>query len=136
MTSKKVNVKGKETDKLRKSDIEKIKKMLLAQKEELIKKTQDTMRDESEFDKDDLPDEIDHASFEYNQSLTLRLRDREQYLLNKIIKALKMIDEGTYGICESCGDYIDVKRLMARPVATLCIKCKEEQEKREKILQG
>ncbi len=138
MINKKVTVKGKEkdTEKIRKSEIEKIRKMLLLQKDELIKKTQDTMRDESEFDKDDLPDEIDHASFEYNQSLTLRLRDREQYLLNKIIKALKMIDEGTYGICESCGDDIDVKRLLARPVATLCIKCKEEQEKREKIQEG
>ncbi|MGC8926482.1 MAG: RNA polymerase-binding protein DksA [Myxococcota bacterium] len=121
---------------MNKRDIEKIRKILLAQKEELIKKTQDTMRDESEFDKDDLPDEIDHASFEYNQSLTLRLRDREQYLLNKIVKALKRIDEGTYGVCESCGEDIDVKRLMARPVATLCIKCKEEQEKREKIQEG
>ncbi|MCX7958302.1 MAG: TraR/DksA C4-type zinc finger protein [Deltaproteobacteria bacterium] len=138
MINKKGTVKGKEKDneKIRKSEIEKIKKMLLLQKDELIRKTQDTMRDESEFDKDDLPDEIDHASFEYNQSLTLRLRDREQYLLNKIIKALKMIDEGTYGVCESCGDDIDVKRPMARPVATLCIKCKEEQEKREKILEG
>lgn len=121
---------------INKRDIEKLKKVLLAQKEELIKKTQDTMRDESEFDKDDLPDEIDHASFEYNQSLTLRLRDREQYLLNKIMKALKRIEEGTYGVCESCGEDIDLKRLMARPVATLCIKCKEEQEKREKIQQG
>ncbi|MCX7945058.1 MAG: TraR/DksA C4-type zinc finger protein [Deltaproteobacteria bacterium] len=121
---------------MRKNEIEKIRKILLTQKEELIKKTQDTMLDESEFDKDDLPDEIDHASFEYNQSLTLRLRDREQYLLNKIIKALKMIDEGTYGICESCGDNIDIKRLMARPVATLCIKCKEEQERRERIQEG
>lgn len=126
----------KTDSKTRKSEIEKIKKILLQQKEELIRKTQETMKDESEFDKDDLPDDIDHASFEYNQSLTLRLRDREQYLLNKIIKALKMIDEGTYGICESCGEEIDIKRLMARPVATLCIKCKEEQEKREKILQG
>ncbi len=121
---------------INKRDVEKIKKILLTQKEELIKKTQDTIRDESEFDKDDLPDEIDHASSEYSQSLTLRLRDREQYLLNKIMKALKKIDEGTYGVCESCGDDIDVKRLMARPVATLCIKCKEEQEKREKILEG
>lgn len=121
---------------MNKRDIERLKKILIRQKDEIIRKTQDTMDNESEFDKDDLPDEIDHASFEYHQSLTLRLRDREQYLLNKIIKALKRIDEGTYGVCESCGEDIDVKRLEARPVATLCIKCKEEQERREKILQG
>jgi DnaK suppressor protein len=119
-----------------KKDLEKLRKELLRMKEEIIKKTQETMDNESEFDKDDLPDEIDHASFEYHQSLSLRLRDREQYLLNKIEKALKMMEEGTYGKCESCGEEIDIKRLMARPVATLCIKCKEEQEKREKILQG
>lgn len=121
---------------MNKRDIERLRKILIRQRDEIIRKTQDTMDNESEFDKDDLPDEIDHASFEYNQSLTLRLRDREQYLLNKIMKALKKMDEGTYGICESCGEDIDMKRLEARPVATLCIKCKEEQEKREKILEG
>lgn len=121
---------------MNKKDIERLRKVLIRQRDEIIKKTQDTMDNDSEFDKDELPDEIDHASFEYNQSLTLRLRDREQYLLNKIVKALKRIEEGTYGVCESCGEDIDLRRLEARPVATLCIKCKEEQEKREKILEG
>ena len=80
-----------------------------------------------------LPDALDQASRESNLAFELRLRDREQKLLKKIDKALKKIEEGTYGICEICGAEIDEKRLMARPEATLCIDCKRAQEKLEKI---
>ena len=79
-----------------------------------------------------MPDEIDFASFESNQSLIFRLRDREKFLLKKIDKALHKIDTGEFGICEECGEDIPIKRLEARPVTTMCVRCKEEQERLEK----
>jgi len=82
---------------------------------------------------DDLADEVDLASSELNQSVALRLRDRERLLLQKIEEALARIEGGTFGVCESCEEPIEVKRLEARPVATLCILCKEAQERTEKI---
>lgn len=81
---------------------------------------------------DDLPDEVDLASSESEQSMSLRLRDREGVLLKKIDKMLRKIDDGSYGVCESCGEEIGLKRLEARPVTDLCIRCKEEQEKMER----
>jgi DnaK suppressor protein len=64
--------------------------------------------------------------------MNIRLRDREQILLKKIDKALTKIEKGDYGICEKCGEEISVKRLEARPVTDLCIRCKEEQERVER----
>ena len=84
------------------------------------------------FSTDDLPDEVDLASSESEQSMSLRLRDRERVLLRKIEKALKKIEEGTYGTCDTCSEEIGIKRLEARPVTDLCIRCKEEQEKMER----
>ena len=82
-----------------------------------------------------LPDLGDQASAEADQNFTLRLREREQKLLKKIEEAIERINEGTFGICESCGGEISVKRLKARPVTTLCIECKTKQEAEEKIRQ-
>jgi DnaK suppressor protein len=84
------------------------------------------------LDTDDLPDEMDLASSEYNQSMIFRLRGREKVLLAKIDRALEKIEKGEFGICESCDEEISLKRLEARPVTTLCIRCKEEQEKMER----
>jgi DnaK suppressor protein len=78
------------------------------------------------------PDPIDRALTESSRSIELRTRDRERKLLQKIVKALKKMENGSYGICEECGDEISEDRLRVRPEATLCIKCKEEQEKLEK----
>ena len=69
---------------------------------------------------------------ESNRSLLLRMRDRERKLLGKIDEAFARIDDGTYGRCEECGGEIGTERLEARPVTTLCIECKSEQEEREK----
>ena len=66
----------------------------------------------------------------------LRIRDRERKLISKIDKALDRIEDGTFGICEECGEEITEGRLKARPVTTFCIGCKEEQEKLEKTRQG
>ncbi len=84
------------------------------------------------FKVEDLADEVDLASSTLNQSVALRLQDRDRSMLHKIEVALSKIENGTFGICDSCGDSIETKRLEVRPVANLCIQCKEAQEKREK----
>jgi DnaK suppressor protein len=71
---------------------------------------------------------IDQASSEETRFSEMRIREREGKLVGKIKKALQKIDDGTYGICEECGESISEKRLEVRPVATLCIECKREQE--------
>jgi DnaK suppressor protein len=81
---------------------------------------------------DKLPDEVDLATAEYEAAFENRLRDRDQFLLKKIEKALVRIAEGEYDECDGCGGIIAKKRLEARPEATLCIVCKEEQEQIEK----
>jgi DnaK suppressor protein len=81
---------------------------------------------------DNYPDPADRATAESNRNFELRIRDRERKLLAKIKEALERIENGTYGICESCDDEISVKRLDARPVTTLCLKCKTAQEQHEK----
>ena len=79
-----------------------------------------------------IPDPNDRATVESGRSFELRIRDRERKLLSKIEEALARIDEGTFGVCEDCGEDIGHKRLEARPVTTLCIDCKTLQETREK----
>ena len=79
-----------------------------------------------------IPDPNDRATFESDRNFELRIRDRERKLMNKIDEALERIDDGSYGICEGCGDEIALKRLEARPVAKFCIECKTSQEQREK----
>ncbi len=113
-------------------DLKRFRKMLEESRDALIQSARKTLSEESNFDTDDLPDEIDLASSEYSQSMVFRLRDREKFLLKKIEKALARIDDGTFGVCERCEEEISPKRLEARPVTTLCIRCKEEQEKKEK----
>jgi DnaK suppressor protein len=86
-------------------------------------------------DKDAIKDVVDAASDELDKAFVMRIRDRELKLLKKIEEAINRIENGTYGICESCGCEIEERRLNARPVATLCIACKEEQEELEKRLE-
>jgi DnaK suppressor protein len=78
------------------------------------------------------PDPTDQASFETDRNFELRLRDRDRKLVEKIKEALQRIEEGTYGVCEECGQPIGEKRLAARPVTTYCIECKEDAERRER----
>ncbi len=117
---------------MNKKDVKRFKTMLEESKRQLLAQARKTLSEESSFDTDDLPDEIDLASSEYTQSMIFRLRDREKFLLAKIDKALQRIENSTFGICERCEEEISMKRLEARPVTTLCIRCKEEQEQKEK----
>jgi DnaK suppressor protein len=84
-------------------------------------------------DNTNFPDPNDRATQESDRTFELRIRDRERKLINKIKEALERIDDGTFGVCEMCGEDISEARLKARPVTTLCIDCKIEQEKREKL---
>ena len=79
------------------------------------------------------PDPTDRATLESERNFTLRIRDRERRLISKIKQALNRLDQGSFGICEECGDDIGMKRLKARPVTTRCIKCKQNQESDEKL---
>jgi DnaK suppressor protein len=78
------------------------------------------------------PDPNDRATQESDRSFELRIRDRERKLIKKIKEALDRIDDGTFGICEVCGEEISEGRLKARPVTTLCIDCKMEEERQER----
>ena len=83
--------------------------------------------------KENYPDPNDRASLESDRNFELRIRDRERKLIMKMQEAIKRIDDGVFGICEVCAGPISEKRLMARPVTTLCIDCKTKQEKLEKL---
>jgi DnaK suppressor protein len=117
---------------LSQKDLKRFKKRLEEERLKVLEAARKTIEEEATFDTDDLPDEIDHASSEYAKSLELRLRDRDKFLLRKIQKAIERIDDGTFGVCERCEEVIPIKRLEARLVTTLCIRCKEEQEKKER----
>jgi DnaK suppressor protein len=80
-----------------------------------------------------LPDFLDQALSESDTSFVFRIKERESRLTQKIEEALKLIEEGTFGICEECGREISEERLMARPVTTLCIQCKRRIEAQERI---
>jgi DnaK suppressor protein len=79
------------------------------------------------------PDPTDRASLESDRNFVLRIKDRERKLIQKIKEALERIEDGTFGICDSCGKPISEKRLMARPVTTQCIECKTEDEQKERL---
>ena len=115
-----------------KKDLKRFKDILTQERESIIKKASKTLSEEATLDVSELPDEIDQASAEYSQSFIFRLRDREKYYLSKVDKALKKIEAGDFGTCEECSEEISIKRLEARPVTTLCIRCKEEQEMEER----
>jgi len=120
------------TTSFKKKDLERFRQILLAKRAELLRKAQQTLTEDMTLDADDLPDEMDVASSESSQSFTFRLRGRESSFLKKIDHALKKIDEGSFGICEKCAEPISVERLEARPETTLCIRCKESQERKER----
>ncbi|MGK2945906.1 MAG: RNA polymerase-binding protein DksA, partial [Desulfuromonadales bacterium] len=84
-------------------------------------------------EKTNFPDPTDRASLESDRNFELRIRDRERKLISKIREAIDRIEAGDFGECEDCGDQIGEARLKARPVTTLCIECKTEQERQEKI---
>jgi DnaK suppressor protein len=115
-----------------KQELDTFRDRLVQKRDEIVARAEQTLRQDMTLDADDLPDEMDLASSEYLQAFTFRLRGREKNLLDKIQKALDRIDNGTFGVCEECSEPISIKRLEARPETTLCIRCKEEQERVER----
>jgi DnaK suppressor protein len=119
---------------LSKSEIKQFRELLDERAKQILVNAKNTLSDDMAVDTADLPDEMDLASSEYLQSLTFRMRGREKVLLEKIEHAMVRLEAGTFGICEECEEEISQKRLEARPETTLCIKCKEDQERAEKSL--
>ena len=113
--------------------LEEFRQLLIEEKRTLLEKAAHTIENEIELSKDDMADEVDLASALADQNLSLRLRGRERVLMEKIDLALERIEDGEFGECVVCGDDIAVKRLRARSVTTMCIACKEEQERRERL---
>lgn len=112
--------------------LEEFRQMLLDEKRTFLRRAANTLKNEIELSKEDMADEADLASVLTDQNLSLRLRGRERSLIDKINLALERIDAGEFGECVMCGEEISLKRLKARAVTTMCIACKEEQERRER----
>lgn len=114
-------------------DIKRFKEILNRQLSELLGHGQETVAEMID-EKALFADPTDRAMFESSRNFTLRIRDRERKLITKIKEALERIEEGTFGICEECGEDIPLKRMEARPVTTLCVPCKSKAEVLEKKL--
>ena len=117
---------------MRKRELERCRAILLEQRNRILSHGDRPSSGELDIDPDDSPDEIDSAVAEGSLSLAGRMRERERGLLAKIERSLERIERGSYGECESCGEEIGWERLRARPVASLCIACKDEHERDER----
>ncbi len=105
---------------------------LLAWREEILKEAKETLA-HLQTESENHPDLADRASSETDRAIELRARDRQRKLIAKIDSALTRLDDGTYGYCEETGEPISLKRLEARPIATLSIEAQERHERRERI---
>jgi DnaK suppressor protein len=114
--------------------LEYFSRKLIAWREELMQEAQETLEHLRDQSYQEVGDEADRASRESDHSLELRTRDRYRKLIRKIEQALERIDDGSYGYCEDTGDPIGLKRLEARPIATLSIDAQERREIKERVL--
>lgn len=115
--------------------IREIKKKLIEQKKTLLLGAIEALN-ELPGGQTTFPDLGDQATAEIDRNFMLRLKGRERKLLKKIDEAIERIEQGVFGICDKCGLEIDVRRLEARPVTTMCIECKTLQEEEEKLREG
>lgn len=113
-----------------KERMKKFKKIFEAQRKAILFNDR-IVREDFGVCADDRYDEIDQAQTDIEQSMRMRLRNREMLYIKKVDEALKRIEEGCFGECDECGEDIELRRLEARPTATLCVGCKEEQERKE-----
>jgi DnaK suppressor protein len=105
---------------------------LLAWREDILKEAKETLQHLQEENQNH-PDLADRASSETDRAIELRARDRQRKLIAKIDEALTRIDDGTYGYCEETGEPISLRRLEARPIATLSVEAQERHERRERV---
>ncbi|MBH0236866.1 RNA polymerase-binding protein DksA [Methylobrevis sp. L22] len=108
------------------------RRKLLDWKDDILRESKETLQ-HLQDDNINLPDIADRASSETDRAIELRARDRQRKLISKIDSAMKRIDDGTYGYCEETGEPISLKRLDARPIATLSIEAQERHERRERV---
>ncbi|MBB3949593.1 RNA polymerase-binding protein DksA [Aureimonas jatrophae] len=108
------------------------RKKLLAWKSEILREAKETL-EALASDNANQADAADRASSETDRAIELRARDRQRKLISKIDAAIERIDDGTYGYCEETGEPISLKRLDARPIATLSLEAQERHERREKV---
>ena len=118
---------------MKKKDIEFFKQLLEERLNDLLDQADDTVSGMT-VPKENFPDPTDRASHEAERNFMLRIRDREHKLIKKIKEALNRIENGSFGVCEQCGEDITIKRLQVRPVTTQCIECKTKEEALEKAL--
>ncbi|NNG01550.1 MAG: RNA polymerase-binding protein DksA [Desulfobacteraceae bacterium] len=118
---------------MKKKDVKYFEDLLTEQLQKLLHQAGDTVSGMT-VPKENFPDPTDRATLEADRNFMLRIRDRESKLIKKIKKALARIENGTFGICEKCGEDISNKRLKARPVTTQCIECKTKEEAFERAL--
>src|SRR6185312_4568955 len=105
---------------------------LLAWKEDILKEAKETLA-HLQTENENHPDLADRASSETDRAIELRARDRQRKLISKIEEALVRLEDGSYGYCEETGEPISLKRLEARPIATLSVEAQERHERRERI---
>ncbi|MFL4970192.1 MAG: RNA polymerase-binding protein DksA [Xanthobacteraceae bacterium] len=105
---------------------------LLAWKEDILREARETLQ-HLQDENQNHPDLADRASSETDRAIELRARDRQRKLIAKIDAALARIDDGTYGFCEETGEPISLRRLEARPIATLSVEAQERHERRERV---
>ncbi|QCK88075.1 RNA polymerase-binding protein DksA [Phreatobacter aquaticus] len=108
------------------------RKKLLSWKDDILKEAKETLQNLQDENVNH-PDIADRASSETDRAIELRARDRQRKLISKIDAALGRIDDGTYGFCEETGEPISLKRLEARPIATLSLEAQERHERRERV---
>lgn len=108
------------------------RKKLIAWKEEILRESRETLA-ALQTESENHPDLADRASSETDRAIELRARDRQRKLIAKIDAAIQRIDEGVYGYCEETGEPISLKRLDARPIATLSLEAQERHERRERV---
>ena len=108
------------------------RRKLIRWKHDILKEAQETLAT-LQSENENHPDLADRASSETDRAIELRARDRQRKLISKIDAAMQRIDDNTYGYCEETGEPISLKRLEARPIATLSVEAQERHEKREKV---
>ena len=116
---------------MKKSTLLKFRKLFSDQRDHVLRRG--LLRDGLAIELEHTPDEVDQATTDIEESMRLRLRNRDLLSLKMINEALRRIDDGCFGECESCSSEIELRRIEARPTATLCVSCQEEEEKREQL---
>ncbi|MBL7715462.1 MAG: TraR/DksA C4-type zinc finger protein [Bdellovibrionales bacterium] len=118
---------------MRKATVLKFKRLFLQQRESVLYADK-VLREDFSVSTDDRMDEVDQASSDAEQAMRMRLCNREVLYVKKLDEALRRIEDGTFGTCTECDEDIELRRLEARPTATLCVSCKEEEERREGMM--